>query len=395
MSRGVKPSVYTCLPSTRSASSRSILLSYTDPRCQILKKHPDPSTAQYTVEIASFLPAVRRAPSPSSSTSSYHSSQASPPPSPPSSVLYPPDPSLPVPDVSPELVPPSALNASHRSLLSLLQSPAPPSHSEHERSPSKPGQSSKAQSLRESEKEGRGQTIRPPNHRASPSAAAAFGLSSGASSHQRTAANAHTSQVVPTGMFASAPISRHYSPLINPPATPDPFIPPYAVLQPTPQTLHRPASTSTFSAAPPINIPHTLQSIQLSLTALHERLSTLERSQAMLLRREDRRKGWFGFLTEEDEVDELEDQADRARRFGAAGVRVGDTATSTRRKRKVVLPLRVLWLLLSGVRRAMFDVGTTALLMLVAMIIFGGGWRRARRTLTRYILSVKRYILEA
>ena len=115
----------------------------------------------------------------------------------------------------------------------------------------------------------------------------------------------------------------------------------------------------------------------------------------MLLRREDRHKSWFAFFTEEDEVDELEDQADRARRFGAAGIRVGDTATSTRRKKKIVLPLRVLWLVLSGVRRAMIDVGTTAMLMLVAMIIFGGGWRRARRTLTTYVLSIRRYILDA
>ena len=108
----------------------------------------------------------------------------------------------------------------------------------------------------------------------------------------------------------------------------------------------------------------------------------------MLLRREDRRRSWLGFLTEEDEVDDLEDEADRARRT----TRLGDTATTTRRRRRINLPLRVIWALLSLARRAVVDIGTVALMMIIATMLFGGGWRRARIAFARLLVRGRRYL---
>jgi hypothetical protein len=149
----------------------------------------------------------------------------------------------------------------------------------------------------------------------------------------------------------------------------------------------RPGSTSTLAAAP-LNLPYTLQQIQTSLTALHERMTTLERTQAIILRRDDRRKGWFWSSREEEDLDEVEDQQDR--------VRYGNTATTTsRRKRQGPLSLRAVWFLLRLARRAMVDLGVGMLVTLVAAIIMGGGWRRARLTLSNTIARARQIIASA
>lgn len=135
----------------------------------------------------------------------------------------------------------------------------------------------------------------------------------------------------------------------------------------------RAGSTSTFAPAP-LNLPYSLQQIQTSLTALHERMSILERTQAMILRRDERRKGWFWTSREEEELDEGEEQELRAR--------WGDTATTTalHRRRTRGLSIRTIWFILRLIRRVMIDMTVTALLALVVAVLFGGGWRRSRVT---------------
>ena len=120
---------------------------------------------------------------------------------------------------------------------------------------------------------------------------------------------------------------------------------------PTPLYPPRPGGAFTFAGIPPINVPTTLRQIQLSLTALHERLTTLERTQAMLVRREDRKRGWFWTSTEEDKLDQLEDEADRA-----SWATRTNTRTGVRRRKG--LSFRVVWWLLTAVRRAIIDVGS-------------------------------------
>jgi hypothetical protein len=55
----------------------------------------------------------------------------------------------------------------------------------------------------------------------------------------------------------------------------------------------------------------------------------------------------------------------------------------------------MLWALLGGIRRAMIDVGMGMMVMLLMAVILGGGWRKARFTLTRLVLRAKRFIQEA
>jgi hypothetical protein len=150
----------------------------------------------------------------------------------------------------------------------------------------------------------------------------------------------------------------------------------------------RAGSTSTFAPAP-LNLPYTLQQIQTSLTALHERMTTLERTQAIILRRDERRKGWFWSSREEDDLDEVEDEQERARWGNTATA----TATATNRRRpKSALSLRVLWYLLRVVRRAVLDLSVGMLVALVAAIVLGGGWRRARVTLSTLVGRAQRFI---
>lgn len=103
----------------------------------------------------------------------------------------------------------------------------------------------------------------------------------------------------------------------------------------------------------------------------------------MLLRREDRRRSWFWASSEADELDDLEDEVERAK--------WGGTSTAMRvKRRRSGLKMRVLWFLLTAVRRAMMDVGMGMLVALVGAIVLGGGWRRARFTLTAFFARTKR-----
>lgn len=342
---------------------------------QIFKRYADQSHVRAHVqELEAYTGGSRtlsrRAASPASSTSSYHSSQASPPPSPPAAPsygLYPaPDPSLPAPDVATDIVPPSALTSSHRSLLSLAAPIACPPE---------------------------------------PAGAPAFGLVPGSRAHSLIGEAAYGGRKdsvhslrqnrvpFPTttsalGFVSEQPRasgSRPYSP--QQPTTPDPYnsSPYFGIQLPTPIYPQRPGSASTFSPAP-LTIPQTLQQNQTSLTALHERMSSLERTQGLLLRREDRRRGWFWTLGEADELDDMEEEVERAR--------WPTTATATRKRRKNGLTIRVLWFLVTAIRRAIIDAGVGMMIALVGVIVLGGGWRRARVTLTGLVERARRFVRE-
>lgn len=106
----------------------------------------------------------------------------------------------------------------------------------------------------------------------------------------------------------------------------------------------------------------------------------------MLLRREDKRRGWFWNTNEADELDDLEDEVEGAK---------WPTTTMRVKRRKSGLTIRVLWLLITAIRRAMMDVGVGMLVALVGVIVLGGGWRRARVTLTGLMTKARRFIGDA
>ncbi|WVQ83076.1 hypothetical protein IAT38_005214 [Cryptococcus sp. DSM 104549] len=318
--------------------------------------------------------------SPASSSSSYHSSQASPP-RPPLYNLLPPDPNLPPPDVAPSIVPPSALTSSHRSLLSLAQSPANdtymgvPSGVVPISQVQAPG--SRAHSLA-------GGRVGSEGYGARGGSVHSFRQRSGFEPPPRGALRPLGSPQIPVPTVRDRdfiPQSATHTPDTQ--AQASPYL---GIHQPTPIYPSRrpgPGSASTFSQAPhvppAVSIPYTLQQIQTSLTALHERLSTLERTQAMILRREERKKGWF-WGDGDDELDREEDEAARER-WAAGG---GRTTTTIRVKRKKSpLGLRVVWYLLKAVRRALVDVGVGVLILIIAGALMGGGWRRARGAMGR------------
>jgi hypothetical protein len=114
-------------------------------------------------------------------------------------------------------------------------------------------------------------------------------------------------------------------------------------------------------------------------------MSTLERTQAMILRRDERRRGWFWTSREEDELEEVEEEAERPR---------WATTTRTGVKRRKGLTIRVLWWLLTTVRRAMVDVGVGMLVLLAASLVIEGGWRRARVSWSRVRAMAQRLIAE-
>ena len=148
-----------------------------------------------------------------------------------------------------------------------------------------------------------------------------------------------------------------------------------------------------------MNMAVVLQQIQTSLTAVHERLSTLERTQAAILRRQDRRSTWWwqGSWQSADERDidaeEDEDVLDRARGW-ATTTRTGTRLRANRRPFGKGLGLRLVWGLLRAIRRAMLDLSMGALIMVILAIILGGGWRRARSTLSRLWTRSRRFIME-
>ncbi|CAD6571461.1 MAG: hypothetical protein TREMPRED_000296 [Tremellales sp. Tagirdzhanova-0007] len=348
---------------------------------KILKKFADRPHAQALVqELEAYIGASRfsprRAASPSSSASSYHSSQESGRASCRERVYATvyvlhraPDPSLPAPDVAPDLVPPSALTSSHRSLLNLT-SPVPGLSDRHNYVGTPvlglmPG--SRTHSLvGEANHAGRKDSV--------------YSLR-----QNRALYSAPSALSVPPEQ-ARASGSNPFSP--QPLATPDPYNhhPSYLGIQQTPTVYPpQPGSTSTFFQQP-LTIPQTLQQIQTSLTALHERMSTLERTQAMLLRRADRQRGWF-WNTEADELDELEEAVERARWPTTA------TATATRvKRRKSGNTIRMLWFLITALRRAMMDVSLGVLIAFIGVIVFGGGLRRTRVTLAGLLTRARRLI---
>ncbi|WVF69143.1 hypothetical protein IAT40_003917 [Kwoniella sp. CBS 6097] len=385
---------------------------------KILKKHMDLDNVKvYLSELESFgstasLPHVNavRPASPASSTSSYHSSQASPPPTmppPPTYNMLPPDPTLPPPDVAEDIVPPSALTSSHRSLLSLSQA---------HRSPDA-GQSYGGTSNMPSASIGAGAGAGAGVGHVASRAHSLIGGRGGSvhSFRQRPYFEPpQTQQYARGGLGPAGTNPRSYSPqlpavrdfggpgsVLGNPHTPDPHLSPYLGFNaPTPIYPARPGSTSTFlsHAQPqPLNVANTLQSIQTSLVALHERLSVLERTQAMILRKDERKRNWFWTSREDEELDEIEDdtQRNRTRTRSGQSAGAGSTNTITKfRRRKGRLSIRVIWYLLSALRRALLDVGVGMMVLLVGVIVLGGGWRRARFTLQRLKTRLQRYITE-
>jgi hypothetical protein len=324
--------------------------------------------------------------SPSSSTSSFHSSRASPGPSPVQQLFPPPDPTLPPPDISPEFIPPSALNASHKSLLNLYQPSTTVSqqaeYAESSNAPFAFSQTpvvggSRAHSL-VADRRGKESVHSFRQRQQQPPTPSALGFMPEQPLHSMASASRPHTPVMP------GPIHRDFA------ATPELLsASPYVGMGIGHNSQYpRPGSASTFAVAP-LNLPYTLQQIQTSLTALHERMTTLERTQAIILRRDERRKGWFWSSREEDDLDQMEDEQERAR--------WGNTATTTattagRRKPRSSLSLRAVWLLLRLARRAMLDLSVGMFLAMVAAIMLGGGWSRARLTLTNLVTRAQRFI---
>ena len=83
----------------------------------------------------------------------------------------------------------------------------------------------------------------------------------------------------------------------------------------------------------------------------------------------------------------LEEDADvESRRAPAVNTK---TSTASRARIRRALPFRVIWALLSAIRRAMLDFGVGVLIMLAVSLMVGGGWRRARRTLSRFLIGAR------
>ncbi|KAK6908243.1 hypothetical protein L486_07624 [Kwoniella mangroviensis CBS 10435] len=394
--------------------------SYVNALLKILRNHGESEgTQNHISELESFDTVTNQDPpprpvSPASSSSSYHSSQASPiaQPSPPEYNMLPPDPLLPPPDVAENIVPPSALTSSHRSLLNLSQAGQSPSGT----------QSQPQRSYQDSI---------PPAHVGSRTHSLAGGQGSIHSFRQR--------QPVPApneSNYLRNPVSNsnvqmpQYSHSPNLPAvkdfvqihTPDISNSSYLNIQnPIPPTGHTPitnyptriagpGSASTFNAAP-LNLSVNLHNIQTSLSALHERLSILERNQSIILRKhanaDRKRNGWFGWNGNsegEDELDQLEEDelqnsasasASQHLRNPTAGSRGSNQITVTRVKvRRPKLTIRIILYLLLALRRAVVDLSVGLTLMVVCIVVLGGGWRRARWTLGLLQAKFQRYLTE-
>lgn len=160
--------------------------------------------------------------------------------------------------------------------------------------------------------------------------------------------------------------------------------------QPTPTYSRRPGSTSTFPNSQAINIPYTLQQIQTSLTALHERLSTLERTQALILRRDEKRKSWFSWEGHEsEELDNCEN--DHAKEmWGRTGV---TTVTKVKGKKKSI-SMRVIWFLVRTLRRALMDVGIGMMVTFIVIMVLNGGCGGARWMILKYKERLRRFLTE-
>ncbi|ODO05283.1 hypothetical protein L198_01975 [Cryptococcus wingfieldii CBS 7118] len=350
-----------------------------------------------------FRDMAPRPASPASSTSSYHSSQASPPLSPghppraprdqnqaislepssmdPQGVFLPPDPLLPPPDVGPSFVPPSALTSSHRSLLSLSQEQEAADTYQPLHLPPRPVPyvGSRAQSSRGDPQDSR--VVKDLLGESGPGSVQSFRQRQG---YDR-----------PVALDPRAG-SRLASPSIPPPLprdyvhTPEMQGSPFAGLgfDGTPiyqsQRPPGPGSASTYGPPPPLNISYALQQIQTSLAALHERLSTLERTQWMILRSDGRKKSWLWWSTEGDDLDQAEAEAERER--------WGFTTVTRQKHSKKPLSSRVIWFLLKALRRVLVDAGVGAVLIFIVWIMLNGGVRRARVLLGLIKMRARRLI---
>lgn len=375
---------------TRTASDHN--------RPQIFQRYEERENdaRRYIAELTAMAPPSRdHARSPASSSSSFHSSRASPPPDVDQGQQFsPPDPSLPAPDIAPNLIPPSALNTSHRSLATLpyqydnnsqysgaLQHPPAPSSL---RDPYNPPVTSRPGSLFS----GVGGSLQPTrdplaNLRGSGRQQPLGPL--GYVPEQPGVPPSAGRASVPPRVPSLPPMASAYQPIARDYGTPDlPHLQhqhhgshgsPYA-MHPSPGFPQRPTSVSTFSAAP-LNLPATLQQINTSLQALHERLTALEHAQAMLLRKDATKSSWFWANSDEDELDDAEMEQERDR----WGYNQPSTTIRLRKKRRGGLTVRVLWALLTGVRRAMIGVGTTVAIAALVIALMNGGWRRQARNI--------------
>lgn len=393
----------------------------------------DVDARRWSLEIESMGP-LPRAQSTASSESSFHSSRASPPPVTSDGYYPPPDPSLPAPDVAPNIIPPSALTPSHRSLVNLPPSQHP--YSDTGLAPQQPQfQSSQHGSRPQSLFGGsapdrdhlaafraRRQTV--PAMLGYVPEASPTGPSHSQHHHQqapplthhvpppfRPSSVQHTVQQapppfgtgspypVPPPRFPSvppgnAPYARDFgTPDLQPPGMgPGTGLPGMGGMPGTgmgmggmagmspynPSPFARPASASTFSHVHvPLNLPATLQQIHTSLQALHERLATLERTQSALLRRDERRNSsWWPFsfgVAEEDALDSAEIAVDRDQWEGYSP---RAQSTTIRLRKKKGLSARIAWALITAVRRAVISLGAAVLVGSVALMFVNPRWRR-------------------
>ncbi|WWC62503.1 uncharacterized protein I303_105099 [Kwoniella dejecticola CBS 10117] len=390
---------------------------------KILRKHVDHEGCQSRIDELESFNATQgssetyppRPASPASSSSSYHSSQASPiaQPSPPKYNMLPPDPLQAPPDVAEGIVPPSALTSSHRSLLNLSQahsqSPvAQPHEGNYPANVDVPHIASRTHSLAgervtggsiHSFRQGR-KPIQPshPNDHTRPQTNLGISQSQTYSHSPNLGVRdfIHHQNQIHTPQLEFPPSSSPYLGVNQP----HPGMGGHTPIAAYPSRFQGPASTSTFTQAP-LNLSINLQNIHTSLTALHERLSVLERNQSVILRLNERkRQSWFWNTTEEDELDALEDDLRRDQYPSANRASDGQgttqshiTVTRVKRKRGK-LSVRLMWYLLTTIRRAVVDVSVGLIIMVGCIVVLGGGWRRARWTLGVLQARFQRYLTE-
>ncbi|BEJ13760.1 hypothetical protein CspHIS471_0309340 [Cutaneotrichosporon sp. HIS471] len=422
----------------KGLSKRDAKALYVGALLKILQRFEDRDSdaRAWTRELEAMGP-LPRAQSPASSESSFHSSRASPPPDTSPTAYYPPpDPALPAPDVAPNIIPPSALTPSHRSLVNLPPTTYPYSDTGNA-APLAPSINSRPQSLFGGSVPDRDHLAALRARRQTAPVAGMGGLGYVPESP------AGQSQPLPQQQQQPQPPSRPtsrqpYIPIAPPPFGPYvpqrfPSVPPggnapYARDFGTPDIplagmtgmpnlagqspyhpspFARPTSASTFSGQP-LNLPATLQQIHTSLQALHERLSTLERTQSALLRREERRdsRGWwpFSFSGEEEALDDAEiaaepqtsewEQYDENRRQWAP-YSPHSHSTTIRLRKKKGLTARVAWALITAVRRAVIGVGAAVLVGSIALMFVTPRWRRTlQNALRRTRLRVARALAD-
>ncbi|OXG42941.1 long-chain fatty acid transporter [Cryptococcus neoformans] len=377
---------------------------YVSALVKILRKYADAEDVQRYLQIlepeseSEHLPAAPHIPScpasPASSASSYHSSQASPallPQSNNSPIVLPHDvsslaPPLPPPDDAPNLIRPPSHHSPHPSLSSSMQGQKTEVLRAVGRT-SKDGNArdhgpSTARNLASESREHAGMPLdRIPGVEREAVSSKPGSVHSPRRQRRDSQASAQLASPLPHTTVGSRDFL----------GTPETMNSPLLGLnQPTPTYSRRPGSTSTFPNSQAINIPYTLQQIQTSLTALHERLSTLERTQALILRRDEKRKSWFSWEGHEsEELDNCEN--DHAKEmWGRTGV---TTVTKVKGKKKSI-SMRVIWFLVRTLRRALMDVGIGMMVTFIVIMVLNGGWGGARWMILKYKERLRRFLTE-